>query len=402
MSDAETKKDETAADHSPDEAVETAAAAETPVDENGPVNVGHQDNDLDLKTVKKFIISSLAVTLGAFIVMLIVLKFFKSGFEAERGVATAETRQIPSKDDAILQTQPLMDLAEYNALEESRMNTTTDAGEHAVIPVAAAKQLMLQENAFPTPTKAKETHSESQVASVSEPVAEVAVMASAVAPVAPTAPAVSAAPTAAAVSAAPAVPPPAMVMVEESAPLDPQMVAAGKIIWETQCMVCHTGKKGAIGPNIQKAFGSMRQLENHEPILMDTAYVINSMNNPMEHVAKGYSPVMMSFKESLTQEKKEQVAAYLQSQGKPIMKAVPAPTAVPTPAAVPAPAPTAVPASAPTVEPTAAPAPIAPAPTAVPPPAIEQPAPPAAPAAPADPEAPAPGKPDVPPGVIFV
>ncbi len=369
MSDAESKKDETPADHSPEEVIESPAVAETEADENGPVNVGSEDKDLDLVTVKKFIVVSFAVTIAVFILMLIVLRFFKTDFEADRGVATAETRQIPTKDDALLQTQPLMDLAEYNALEATRLNTTTNAIEHAVIPVEAAKQLMLQENAFPTPEKSAEVvHVETQVAEsqVAEAVAEVA-------PVAPVA----------------SVPVVDAVPVVEEAPLDPAMVAAGKVIWETQCMAaCHTGKKGAIATNIQKAFGTMRQLENHEPILMDTDYIINSLSNPMEHIAKGYPPVMMSFKETLSQEQKEQVAAYLQSQGKPIVK----PTPVPVPTAVPAPV----------IAPTAVPAPVAPEPTAVPAPVIEQPAAPVVPEAPAPTPAPAPEKPAAPPGVIFV
>jgi cytochrome c2 len=180
------------------------------------------------------------------------------------------------------------------------------------------------------------------------------------------------------------------------------MVAAGKKIWDVQCMAaCHTGKKGAIGPNIQKAFGTMRKLENHEPILMDEWYVINSLNNPMEHIAKGYMPVMMSFKQTLKDEDKKAVAAYLRSEGKEIMVPAPEPEIAAEPEAVPASAEksaaveqTSAPAPAPAPrerrpvsEPAAAPAEKAPAPAA---PAPEAPGP-KAPAAPAPTPAPAPG-----------
>ncbi|WFB37012.1 cytochrome c [Kiritimatiellota bacterium B12222] len=319
MSDADSNKNE---DDVKTETPETVVE-ETVVDENGPVNVGHQDNDLDLKTVKKFIIASFAVTILFFIIMLIVVNFYKSGFEKERGVASIEDRQIPTKADSILQTKPLEDLAEYNELEATRLNTTTNAVDHAVIPIEAAKQLMLAENAFPAvePNEQEEEVATPMVVVASESVASVE-----------HAPAAVAAPAAPSVQAVAAAPSPAAPV------LDPAMVSAGKVIWETQCMAaCHTGKKGAIGPNIQKAFGSMRKLENHDPILMDEEYILNSLNNPASQIAKGYPPVMMSFKEMLTDEQKAQVIAYLTSMGKPIVKATPVPTPVPAAVSTPAP-----------------------------------------------------------------
>jgi mono/diheme cytochrome c family protein len=179
-------------------------------------------------------------------------------------------------------------------------------------------------------------------------------------------------------------------MIPAEPELDMAMVAAGKEIWEQQCMAaCHTGKRGAIAPNIEKAYGTMRKLEGGGEILMDTEYVINSMNNPNEHIAKGYMPVMMKFSNILTDTQKQQVAAYLRSQGKEIM--VPAPVSEPEVAAEPEPAPE----PEPTME--AAPAPAAPASA----PAAPKPAPaPAKPAAPA-PE-PQPAKPQAPAGTIFV
>lgn len=179
------------------------------------------------------------------------------------------------------------------------------------------------------------------------------------------------------------------------------MVAAGKAIWEAQCMAaCHTGKKGAIAPNIQKAFGTIRNLEGGGQILMDDAYVLNSLVNPNDHIAKGYMPVMMSFKEMLTEEQRNQVLAYLKSQGQPIpvvaQPAAPAPEPLLAAPAAPAPEPH-PPALAPEpiVAAPAAPEPVVQAPVpvpAAPEPVVAAPAPePAAPAAPApEPVAPAP------------
>ena len=302
MSDSESKENEEKIEV---EETEEVLSVDYDTDKNGPVNTDYEDNDLDLNVVKKFIVVSFAVTIGFFVLMLVVLKFYKNGFEEERGVATEETRQIPGRDDALLQTMPLVDLKEYNDLEEKRMTMTTNAVEHAVIPVDAAKKLMIQENAFPTATAKAETapSAEPMIAKSEEVSPSRMSMAESNAPMANT-------------------DGPVKAVASEPAP-DPAMVAAGEKIFTTQCMTCHSGKKGAIGPNIQKAFGTMRKLENHEPILMDEAYVLNSINNPMDHIAKGYMPVMMSFKAILTPEQENQVVAYLKSMGKPIPKAEP-------------------------------------------------------------------------------
>lgn len=91
--------------------------------------------------------------------------------------------------------------------------------------------------------------------------------------------------------------------------------AAGKVIWDTNCAAaCHTGKPGAIGPNIVNKFGTLRQLEDGSEILMDDNYVRNSMSNPNEHIAKGYPAAMTSFKGALNPKQMSQVIAYLKSQ----------------------------------------------------------------------------------------
>jgi len=372
MSESDTPEEENVS--VPPETTETAAAAEpeAKADPNGPVNTDYTDSDIELGVVKKFVLGSFAVCLVFFVIMLVVHRMYRGANIEEKGVATTEERQIPGKDDALLQTLPLEDKAEYLAHEAALLNTKTNAGVHAVIPVESAKQLMLEEG-FPHSQVAEQEPIPE--ASAEPPAAEQAVEV-AVAP----APAMAPAP-------APAAP-----------TLDPAMVAAGKVIWETQCMAaCHTGKRGAIAPNIQKAFGTMRKLEGGEEILMDTDYVINSLNNPNQHIAKGYMPVMMSFKENLTDLQKQQVAAYLQSQGKPIPVPTPVPVVEPAPVvAEPAPAVEPVAEAAPVAEPVpAAPvAPVAPAPIAPPAPApTPVPAPPAAPT-------PAPVTP--PPGTIFV
>jgi mono/diheme cytochrome c family protein len=364
MSDSDENKKDLPEDTAAEEVVDPATATESTEDPNGPVNVGHQDNDLHLNTVKRFMIGSFAVTLAFFVLMLGVHRFYKSAFTKDRGVATEETRQIAQEGQALLQTKPLVELDEYNEIEEERLTTTADAGEHAVIPVEAAKQLMLKERGFPTPAPTEPEVAQSASTSTRRS-PMVAPMGEEPAPAA-SAPQQSSVPstTASRPSPEPSAPAPAAAEARKE---DPAMIAAGKAIWEANCIVCHSGKRGAIGPNIHKAYGTMRQLENGESILMNDDYVINSMNNPTEHVAKGYQPVMMSFKQQLTDQQKLQVTAYLRSVGTPIPQPAPAEKeekaegpapapAVEAPAPAPAPVPR-TPAPAPAPEPAPAPAP---------------------------------------------
>jgi mono/diheme cytochrome c family protein len=273
----------------------------SPVDPDKPVNPDFEDKDLHLGTIQRFMVGTFAFALVFFVLMFVTHKLYKAAFLKERGVATE--RHIPGKDQPLLQADERIDLVDYFALERARLNSSTNLGETAVIPVDAAMALMIRDHAFPI---------RGAVASIDVPTVK---------PPEPPAPAPAAAPseTQATPPAAPAQP-----------VLDPAQVAAGKKIWEINCTVCHTGQKGAIGPNIHNAFGTIRKLEGGREILMDDAYVLNSLNNPMDDVAKGYVPAMNSFKEILTEEQELAVVAYLKSEGQPL----PVPTPVPTPAAV--------------------------------------------------------------------
>lgn len=106
-------------------------------------------------------------------------------------------------------------------------------------------------------------------------------------------------------------------MVSNMATDDP--LVAGQALWEVNCMMaCHTGRPGAIAPNILHAFGTMREMEDGRMILMDENYVRNSMINPNDDIAKGYPPVMPAFGGTLTNAQMNNIIAYLRSMGQPI------------------------------------------------------------------------------------
>lgn len=390
MSESDKPEENTPQPPTPEEVAEQGGRGE-PQDPNGPVNTDYQDTDIHLNTVKKFVAASFAVTLGFFVLMLIVHRFYKRDYAEERGVATPEGRQIPGKDDSLLQTDELEDLEAYQAREEERLNTTTNAMAHAVIPVESAKKLMMREG-FPNSQVAMDGEEPSAEAPEEDAGASGGTPMVAKADSGSTSPGMSASASKDSSSASE----PRTLAVATRPTDDPAFVTAGEKIWKQQCMAaCHTGKRGAIGPNIEKAYGSMRQLENGEEILMDEAYVINSMNHPKMHIAKGYMPVMNSFQDLLTETQKKQVAAYLRSQGKPIPVAQPEPEPEPAPKEMTAPkemaekpAPMAEPMEKAEPEPEGKPEP--------------KPQPTPAPAVPAPAPEPEPKQPKGPPGTIFV
>jgi len=325
-----------------------------PVDPDKPVNPDFEDKDLHLGTVKRFMAGTFAFTFVFFILMFVVHKMYARRFIQERGIATE--RHIPDAGQPLLQADEWVDLVAYKELEHTRLNTLTNLGETAVIPVNAAMALMIRDQAFPV----RGTVASLDVPTV-RPMAAPEVQAEA--PAAPAVPATAPAEAPAAPAKVPATTPaaaPTPAPKPEPA-LDPAQIATGKKIWEVNCIVCHSGKKGAIGPNIHNAFGTIRQLEGGREVLMDDAYVLKSLNEPMADIAKGYVPAMNSFKEILTDEQERAVVAYLKSMGKPL----PAPAPTPGPAAV-AEVPS-VPEAPPAAEPLPAAEPTpAPAPTAKP------------------------------------
>jgi len=73
-------------------------------------------------------------------------------------------------------------------------------------------------------------------------------------------------------------------------------VEVGKAIFNKRCTGCHnptTEKK--VGPGLQHVFGSMVQLEDHEPVLADENYVRESILYPAAKIVKGFPNAMTPF-----------------------------------------------------------------------------------------------------------
>jgi cytochrome c2 len=79
------------------------------------------------------------------------------------------------------------------------------------------------------------------------------------------------------------------------------------------CSTCHTAKKGARGPTLHGIFGKHVQLKTGEKVLVDEAYLRESILTPQKKIVASYQPIMPSYVAQLNEEKVIQLIAYIRS-----------------------------------------------------------------------------------------
>jgi len=88
----------------------------------------------------------------------------------------------------------------------------------------------------------------------------------------------------------------------------------GKTLFNQKCTDCHnptTEKK--VGPGLQHVFGSMVQLEDHEPVLADENYVRESILYPAAKIVKGFPNAMTPFLGQLSEQELLGLIEYVKS-----------------------------------------------------------------------------------------
>ncbi|HLH42722.1 MAG TPA: cytochrome c oxidase subunit II [Bryobacteraceae bacterium] len=98
---------------------------------------------------------------------------------------------------------------------------------------------------------------------------------------------------------------------------DPHKTPAdwGRVQYETKgCNSCHTldGTKSK-GPSWKGIWGKMETLNNGQKVLVDEAYVRESMMNPSAKVVNGFEPIMPSFQGLLKENQIKGLIAFIQS-----------------------------------------------------------------------------------------
>jgi cytochrome c oxidase subunit 2 len=68
------------------------------------------------------------------------------------------------------------------------------------------------------------------------------------------------------------------------------------------CNGCHSGEADARGPNLAEVYGTKLQLANGGSIVVDDAFLRDTILNPSMHVTAGYAPIMPTYQGQVSEE----------------------------------------------------------------------------------------------------
>ena len=112
---------------------------------------------------------------------------------------------------------------------------------------------------------------------------------------------------------------------------DDSPVAAGaKLFQDLACNTCHMGDTQGRGPALAGLYGKQEQLQGGGTVLVDDAYVRESILLPQAKIVAGFQPIMPTFQGLVTEEQLLQLIAYLRSLSQP-GGAAPAPSGTAAP-----------------------------------------------------------------------
>jgi cytochrome c oxidase subunit 2 len=89
--------------------------------------------------------------------------------------------------------------------------------------------------------------------------------------------------------------------------------AGAKRFVEHACNTCHGDQKGARGPSLNGVFGKPARMASGETVLVDEAYIRDSIVNPQGRLLQGYPPIMPTYQGLISEEGLLQLTAYIKS-----------------------------------------------------------------------------------------
>jgi cytochrome c oxidase subunit 2 len=95
----------------------------------------------------------------------------------------------------------------------------------------------------------------------------------------------------------------------------PMNVAGGRIFEQFRCHTCHDAGEGAQGPNLTGLFGQTVPLARTNAVLADEAYIRESILRPQAKIHAGFSALMPTFENQLSEEQVYQLVEYIKSLG---------------------------------------------------------------------------------------
>jgi cytochrome c oxidase subunit 2 len=68
------------------------------------------------------------------------------------------------------------------------------------------------------------------------------------------------------------------------------------------CNACHSGSPTARGPNLARVYGSKVQLANGSEVLVNEAFLRDTILNPSQHVTAGFAPIMPTYQGQISED----------------------------------------------------------------------------------------------------
>jgi len=80
------------------------------------------------------------------------------------------------------------------------------------------------------------------------------------------------------------------------------------------CNACHSVDGTLkLGPTLKNQFGKEILHTDGTVMIIDVAYIRESLMDPLKHIAEGYTPIMPSYKPVLKDEDVENLIAYIKA-----------------------------------------------------------------------------------------
>ena len=89
--------------------------------------------------------------------------------------------------------------------------------------------------------------------------------------------------------------------------------AGGKLFQDLACNTCHRPDAQGRGPVLQNLFGKQVSLQSGETVVVDEAYVRESILMPSAKVTAGFQPIMPTFQGLVSEEGLLQLIEYVKS-----------------------------------------------------------------------------------------
>ncbi len=104
-------------------------------------------------------------------------------------------------------------------------------------------------------------------------------------------------------------------IAEQQPPADP--VALGERLVQQMCMSCHSlDGSPSVGPTFLGMFGREERLTDGTTVVVDEAYIVESIREPNAKIVEGYQPIMPAFgPDTLSDEEVQAIIAFLKTLG---------------------------------------------------------------------------------------